>query len=141
RKEKVLNAMRLPNLIPDTPRELYLLDSAHHGIALSGNDRRLCVAGTMSDYATVISARKARRKDSLDPRLLDDLGTKPYWSTTSENGKNCYVSWSGTDDISVISYRKRKEIKHIPVGEPGGNRAHPQRIRNGAVRQSFLDAN
>jgi DNA-binding beta-propeller fold protein YncE len=141
RKEKVLNAMRLPNLIPDTPREQYLLDSAHHGIALSGNDKRLCVAGTMSDYATVISARKARRKESLDPKLFDDVGTKPYWSTTSANGRNCYVSWSGTDDMSVISYRKRREIKHIPVGEPGGNRAHPQRIRNGVVRQSFLDAN
>ena len=35
----------------------------------------------------------------------------------------------------------RKEIKHIPTGEPGGNPAHPQRIRNGVVRQSFLDAN
>ncbi len=51
------------------------------------------------------------------------------------------MSWSGTDDISVISYRKRKEIKHIATGEPGGNRAHPQRIRNGVVRQSFLNAN
>lgn len=140
RKEKVRNAMRLPNLVPETPREQYLLDSAHHGIALSGNDKRLCVAGTMSDYATVIRTRAARKKDSLDPKLLE-LGLKPYWSTTSANGRNCYVSWSGTDDISVISYRKGKEIKHLDTGEPGGNRAHPQRIRNGVVLQSFLDAN
>jgi DNA-binding beta-propeller fold protein YncE len=139
KKEKVKRVTRLPNLIPNVPREQYLLDSAHHGIALAGNDKRLCVAGTMSSYATVIKRRQLR-KESLDPKLIQK-GEKPYWSTTSENGKYCYVSWSGTDDISIISYRKRKEIDHTAVGEPAGNRAHPQRIRNGVVRQSFLDAN
>jgi hypothetical protein len=139
KKQKVKGITRLPNLVPDTPREQYLLDSAHHGIALSGNDKRLCVAGTMSSYATVVKRRQLR-KQKLEPKLIRK-GDKPYWSTTSENGKNCYVSWSGTDDISVISYRKRKEIAHLDVGEPAGNPAHPQRIRNGIVRQSFLDAN
>lgn len=134
RKEKVVNVTSLPNLVPDLPREQYLLDSAHHGIALSGNDRRLCIAGTTSDYATVISARAVRRKDEIEPKLIQE-GTKPYWSTESENGRNCYVSWSGTDDISVISFRKRREIRHIDVGD------HPQRIRNGVARRSFLRAN
>ena len=139
RKEKVKRITDLPNLVPDIPREQYLLDSAHHGIALSGNDKRLCIAGTMSSYATVIGKRKLR-KPSLEPKLIEE-GEKPYWSTTSKNGKYCYVSWSGTDDISIISYKKRKEIDHTNVGEPAGNRAHPQRIRNGVVRQSFLAAN
>ena len=133
KREKVVRATELPNLIPNVPREQYLLDSAHHGIALAGNDRRLCIAGTMSDYATVVG-RKQLRPAAIEPRLLK-LGTKPYWSTTSANGKLCYVSWSGTDDISVISYRKRREIKHIGVGD------HPQRIRNGFVRRSFAQAN
>jgi hypothetical protein len=35
----------------------------------------------------------------------------------------------------VISYRKRREIRHIEVGD------HPQRIRNGFVRRSFIRAN
>ena len=139
KKEKVKRITRLPNLVPDVPREQYLLDSAHHGIALSGDDKRLCIAGTMSSYATVIN-RRALRKPRLHPKLLKK-GEKPYWSTTSENGRHCYVSWSGTDDISIISYKRRKEIRHLNVGEPGGNPAHPQRIRNGVVRQSFLDAN
>ncbi len=134
RKEKVLRVTELPNLIPDVPRELYLLDSAHHGIALSGDDRRLCVAGTMSDYATVVSRKRLRSKPSINPRLIQE-GTKPYWSTTSANGRQCYVSWSGTDDMSVISYRKRREVRHISVGD------HPQRIRNGFVRQAFVEAN
>ncbi len=109
----------------NTPRENYLLDSAHHGIALSGNDRLLCVAGTMSDYAAIVSRNSFRFK------LIKD-GEKPYWSTTSANGRRCLVSWSGTDSISVISYRKRKEIAQIPVGD------HPQRIRMGYVRRHWL---
>ena len=139
RKEKVVRVTRLPNLSTRN-REQYLLDSAHHGIALSGNDKRLCIAGTESDYATVVSRKRLRKKPSLEPKLIEK-GLKPYWSTTSANGKHCYVSWSGTDDISVISYRKRKEIAHIPVGDEGGQPAHPQRIRNGFVRDSFVAAN
>ena len=134
KKQRVIRATGLPNLFPEVPREQYLLDSAHHGIALSGNDRRLCVAGTMSDYATIFRRRRLRAGDSISPRLLKE-GTKPYWSTTSADGKLCYVSWSGTDDISVFSYRKRREIRHVKVGD------HPQRIRNGFVRQSFIRAN
>jgi hypothetical protein len=108
-------------------REQYLLDSAHHGIALSGDGKRLCVAGTMSDYAAIVSRRSFRY-------TLIEAGEKPYWSTTSANGRRCYVSWSGTDQISVISYRKRKEIARIDVGD------HPQRIRTGTVRRSFIQA-
>ncbi len=108
-------------------REEYLLDSAHHGIALSGDGRRLCVAGTMSDYAAIVSRKSLRYKQL-------ELGEKPYWSTTSADGKRCYVSWSGTDSISVISYRRRKEIAHIEVGD------HPQRVRTGYVRRSWIHA-
>jgi YVTN family beta-propeller protein len=113
--------------VQDMPREEYLLDSAHHGLAMNGNGTRLCVAGTMSDYAAIVSRKSFRYK-------LIHGGKKPYWSTTSRNGRNCYVSWSGSDRISVISYRKRKEIARIPVGD------HPQRIRSGNVRRAWLRA-
>ena len=127
--DKVTGIAHLPNFVPNMARENYLLDSAHHGIALSGNQKKLCVAGTMSDYAAIVST-----KDFEDFTLVQK-GTKPYWSTTSKDGKLCYVSWSGTDSISVISYKKEKEIRHIEVGD------HPQRIRTGFVRKSFIKAN
>jgi DNA-binding beta-propeller fold protein YncE len=134
RKEKVTDIARLPlsEEAQNTPREQYLLDSAHHGIAMNNAGSRLCIAGTMSDYAAIV-IRKSLDRKKLDKKILAK-GEKPYWSTTSSDGRYCFVSWSGTDAISVISYRKRREVEHIEVGD------HPQRIRMGYVRKSWLRA-
>jgi DNA-binding beta-propeller fold protein YncE len=117
---------RLPNLVPDTPREQYLLDSAHHGIAMNPAGTRICVAGTMSDYATVVDRRSLRRG-----RLLEG-GLKPYWVTPSADGKSCYISWSGSDRVSRISYATGRITESVKVGD------HPQRIRNGFLADGYL---
>jgi YVTN family beta-propeller protein len=129
RQDKVTRIVRLPvaEEIQDMPKENYLLDSAHHGIALDPKGKRFCVAGTMSDYAAIVDRRKPER------RRIIPVGPKPYWSTNSANGKHCYVSVSGSDRVAVISYKKRKEIASIPVGD------HPQRVRTGVIVDSFLD--
>jgi DNA-binding beta-propeller fold protein YncE len=127
RHDRVTRLAQLPNLVPDLPRELYLLDSAHHGIALSGNEKKLCAAGTMSDYAAIVGRKRFNYK-------LIKKGVKPYWATNSKDGRYCFVSWSGTDSVSAISYKRRKEIARIGVGD------HPQRVRNGVVRKSWLKA-
>jgi YVTN family beta-propeller protein len=126
-QDRVLRVANLPNLVPDVPREQYLLDSAHHGIAMNAAGTKLCVAGTMSDYAAIVSRETFRYK-------LIKRGLKPYWSTTSKDGKKCFVSWSGSDAISVISYATRREIARVRVGD------HPQRIRTGKVKASWLAA-
>jgi len=127
KQDRVRRVANLPiaEHVQDMPPEQYLLDSAHHGISMSGDGRRLCVAGTMSDYAAIVSRKTFGAK-------LIKKGEKPYWATTSSDGKYCYVSWSGTDSISVIDFAKKKEIAHIPVGD------HPQRVRSGFVRKSWL---
>ena len=124
-RHRVTRVVRLPNLVPEIPREQYLLDSAHHGIAMNSAGTRLCVAGTMSDYAAIVS------RGTFGYKLIRG-GKKPYWSTTSRSGRLCYVSWSGSDRISVINYETQKEIARIPVGD------HPQRIRTGNVRKAWL---
>ena len=117
---------RLPNLVPELPREAYLLDSAHHGIAMNPRGTKLCVAGTMSDYATVVDRATYRR----GPLLQN--GEKPYWVTPSADGRFCYISWSGTDTVSKISYRTGRVVDDAPVGD------HPQRIRNGFLARGYL---
>jgi DNA-binding beta-propeller fold protein YncE len=126
--DRVTRVGQLPNLIPNTPQELYLLDSAHHGIALNKDANKLCVAGTMSDYAAIVS-----RANFADYTIFKG-GEKPYWSTTDDSGDFCFVSWSGSDRVSAISYETAKEVAKIQVGD------HPQRVRTGVVQKSWAAA-
>ncbi len=127
RTGRLLRFKRLPNLVKDVPREQYLLDSAHHGIAMNPRGTRICVAGTMSDYATVVDVNDYERD-----RLLRKEDGKPYWVTPSVDGRFCYISWSGTDQVSRISYRTGRIDETVRVGD------HPQRVRNGFVRRSLV---
>lgn len=119
-----------------TPRELYVLDSAHHGIAINERGNRLCVAGTMSDYAAVVSRRtgKATVLDGAARFLPGRTYKKPYWATTSKADGHCWVSMSGSDLVSVIDYKKKKVLAEVPVGR------HPQRVRDGVVDGRVLKA-
>lgn len=127
RTGKIVKVVRLPNLVPDMPREQYLLDSAHHGIAMNPAGTKICVAGTMDDYATVVSTDDWKRG-----KLLKKTDGRPYWVTQSYDGRYCYISWSGTDEIAKISYRTGRIVQTAPVGD------HPQRVRNGFVRDDLV---
>ncbi len=102
-------------------RDEYLLDSAHHGLAINREGTKLCVAGTMSDYGAIVDRK------TFAPTVLD-AGEKPYWATNSADGEYCYISASGDDWLAVISYRSEKILAKVPVGD------HPQRVRNGVAR-------
>lgn len=128
-EDRVLRVAELPNLVPDMPRELYLLDSAHHGIAMDAAGTKLCVAGTMSDYAAIVD----RASFAIDALTVKPEG-KSYWATTSDDGAHCLLSWSGTDSISAFSYATGEEVASIQVGD------HPQRVRTGNVRSAWVDA-
>jgi DNA-binding beta-propeller fold protein YncE len=123
--DRVLRVAELPNLVPDLPRSEYVLDSAHHGIAMNTAGTKICVAGTMSDYATVVS------RATFQNQGLVRTGEKPYWVTRSADGNHCFVSWSGTDSISAISYDTGREVAHRAVGD------HPQRMRLGFVPSTW----
>jgi DNA-binding beta-propeller fold protein YncE len=106
-------------------RDEYVLDSAHHGLAMDPGGEKLCVAGTMSDYAAIVSR-------ATFAYTLIAVGEKPYWATNSGDGQYCFVSVSGADAVSVISYRTGAEVARVPVGD------HPQRMRMGKIRRSYL---
>jgi DNA-binding beta-propeller fold protein YncE len=106
-------------------REEYLLDSAHHGLSMNPQGTKLCAAGTMSDYAAIVS------RATFAPTIIP-VGEKPYWSTNSADGRYCFVSVSGQDRVSVISYSREREVARIPVGD------HPQRMRMGKLRYGLF---
>jgi hypothetical protein len=106
-------------------RDEYLLDSAHHGLAMEPDGTHLCVAGTMSDYAAIVD------RATFAPTIAAH-GTRPYWATNSVDGKHCLVSFSGDDRVGVISYDTGQEVASVPVGD------HPQRMRIGTMREEDL---
>ena len=124
---RITRVVHLPNRVPDLPRERYVLDSAQHGLSINPAGTKLCVAGTMSDYAAIVPV--AHPRDRVVVGGID----KPYWSTNSADGRFCYVSASGADEVVVLSYATGRVVKRFPVGD------HPQRIRIGHVRSSIVN--
>jgi hypothetical protein len=128
RTDRVTRVAKLP--LSDRAKRLkrqdYLLDSAHHGLAMNPRGTKLCVAGTMSDYAAIVS-RKTLKLERTVP-----VGRTPYWSASSIDGRYCFVSVAGDDRVSVISFKTGRELARIKVGD------HPQRMRTGSVRRSVL---
>lgn len=124
---RILRKADLPK-ITTAKRTEYINDSAHHGIAISGDDRTLCVAGTMDDYVALVDVA------SLEAQILSGLGEKPYWVVADRSGERCFISWSGTDQMSVIDIDGAREIARVDVGD------HPQRIREGYVTGAWYRA-
>jgi YVTN family beta-propeller protein len=127
--EPAVGAVRRVVPLPDRtfgmPREQYVLDSAHHGLAIDEAGTTLCAAGTMSDYAAIVD------RESLRATIVD-VGAKPYWATNGAVGDECWVSVSGEDKVVVIDYSSARTIATVPVGD------HPQRVRAGFVARDVL---
>jgi DNA-binding beta-propeller fold protein YncE len=125
--DRVVKVLRLPlGAAEGLPRTEFLLDSAHHGLAMNPKGTKLCVAGTMSRYAAIVT-RKPLKLERTIP-----VGRDPYWSHSSENGKYCFVSVAGEDRVSVISFKTAREVESIEVGD------HPQRMRTGVIRRAYV---
>ena len=108
-----------PNTSDD--RTTFVNDSRHHGLSMSPDGAKLCVAGTMDDYATVVD-RATLQQGALVP------ASKPYWATVSGDGKDCVISESGADQVTAISFATGQKVTSVAVGD------HPQRVRIGHVR-------
>jgi YVTN family beta-propeller protein len=121
----VRRVVPLPDRTNGMPREQYVLDSAHHGLAIDEAGTTLCAAGTMDDYAAIVD------RESLRASIVD-VGAKPYWATNGAVGDECWVSVSGEDKVVVIDYATAEPIATVPVGD------HPQRVRAGVVAASVL---
>lgn len=99
----------------------YPNDSAHHGMAMSGDGSRLCLAGTIDNYIAFAST------ETLEVTAISHGYALPYWATASSDGRLCYVSNSEEDTIAVMDFTTGKEVDRVPVG------GFPQRTRIGRL--------
>lgn len=97
----------------------YPQNSAHHGMAMNGGETKLCMAGTIDDYAAIVS----RPGLTTDGTVHYETDALPYWTQTSPNGHDCFVSLAQKNQVSVIDYRTAREVARIDVGH------FPQRER------------
>ncbi|SNX65720.1 putative pyrroloquinoline-quinone binding quinoprotein [Streptomyces sp. TLI_55] len=105
-------------------RTTFVNDSRHHGLSMSPDGSKLCVAGTMDDYATVVN-----RSTLQEGPLV--TASKPYWATVSGDGKSCVISESGADQVTAIDFATGQKTVSVPVGD------HPQRVRLGHVAANW----
>lgn len=119
--DEVTRVVQLPgsDTIPEDRRK-WVNDSRHHGLSISADGTKLCVAGTMDDYVTIVDV------ESMESSQLIPSG-KPYWATVTPDGDNCLVSESETDSVTVVNFASGERIATVPVGN------HPQRVRLGYV--------
>ncbi|MBD0839603.1 MULTISPECIES: YncE family protein [unclassified Streptomyces] len=123
--DRITRTKTLPkNPATSDDRTTFVNDSRHHGIAMSPDGSKLCVAGTMDDYATVVD-----RATLQEGPLV--TASKPYWATVSGDGRSCVVSESGTDQVTAIDFATGRKTVSVPVGD------HPQRVRLGHVEAGW----
>ncbi|MCX5295062.1 YncE family protein [Streptomyces sp. NBC_00193] len=119
--DRITRIKTLPvNPATSTDRTTWVNDSRHHGMSMSPDGSKLCVAGTMDDYATVVD-RATLEQGPLVP------AAKPYWATVDGDGTGCVISESGADQVTAIDFATGAKRVSVPVGD------HPQRVRLGHV--------
>ncbi|MDJ0345672.1 YncE family protein [Streptomyces sp. H10-C2] len=119
--DKITRVKTLPeNPATNPDRTTWPNDSRDHGLSMSPDGSKLCVAGTVDDYATVID-RTTLQEGPIIP------ASKPYWATVSGDGKYCIISESGANQITAIDFATGQKVLSVPVGY------HPQRVRLGHV--------
>ncbi|GHJ42615.1 PQQ-binding-like beta-propeller repeat protein [Streptomyces sp. TS71-3] len=124
-KDTITRVKALPkNPATSDDRTTMVNDSRDHGISMSPDGGKLCVAGTMDDYATVVD------RGTLQEGPLV-AASKPYWATVSGDGKDCVISESGADQVTAIDFATGQKRVSVPVGD------HPQRVRLGHVRAGW----
>ena len=124
---RVTRRLDLP-VDPGVTEADYDFEAPHHGLAISHDERLLCAAGRASDYVALIST------GALRAEAVIEVGDAPGWAATGPDGRHCFVPNTRADTLSVISYRDRREVARIDVGDG------PKQIEAARIPETVLCA-
>ncbi|MEM9899094.1 MAG: hypothetical protein AAF742_06915 [Pseudomonadota bacterium] len=85
-------------------------EAPHHGLALTKDEKRLCIAGRASDYAAILQA------DDLSLEAAVDVGDAPSWAVIASDDRTCILANNRSDDVSFVDLETGKETKRLDVG-------------------------
>lgn len=106
---KVIDKVLLPPspegvepLVPHTPT---------HGLGLTPDGKLLVVTSVLGDYVGLFAVP--------DDKLLGTVATgkAPNWVTFGRDGRVCYASNAGSNDVSAVDLSARKEVARFKVGK------------------------
>ena len=104
----------------------YDFEAPHHGLAMSADERYLCVAGRASDYVAVVAI------ETMTVAAIIPVDDAPGWAETGPDGSSCYVASTRANTVSVISFEDFSLIAEIPTG------AGPKYLASAYVPASVL---
>ena len=111
-----------------TTSDDYDFEAPHHGLAMTPDEKTLCIAGRVSDYVALVAT------DSLQPVAIIEVDDAPGWAATDPLGKYCFVPNTRADTLSVISYASRREVARIKPGDG------PKQVEAGRIPEVVLCA-
>lgn len=100
-------------LLPPAPVGVEPLEphTPTHGLRLTPDDRLLVVTSLVGDYIGLFTIPGHKLTGTVA------TGKAPNWLTFRHDGRICYVSNAGSDDVSAIDLSARKEVARIKVGK------------------------
>lgn len=108
-RERTSRTLRLP-VAQGVTSDDYDFESPHHGLAMSGDGRTLCIAGRASDYVALVSV------ETMTATHIIPVDDAPGWAETGPDGSTCYVASTRANTVSVISYETGSLLAEIRTG-------------------------
>lgn len=103
-------------------------EAPHHGLALTPDERTLCLAGRASDYAALVATH------DLSLLATVPVGDAPSWAAVGGAGTLCVLANTRSDDVSIVSLERQEELARLPVGRA------PKHVTVGPVPETVLAA-
>lgn len=125
-KGRTIRTRRLP-VDDGVTEDDYDFEAPHHGLAMTADEKTLCAAGRASDYVALLATKR------LKPLKIIDVGDAPGWAAIGPGQKHCFVPNTRDDTLSVISLRRRREVKRLKVGD-GPKQIEPARVPAAVLR-------
>ena len=120
RSGKILKRLAMPLPPGKTLPDSMPID-VNHGLRITSDGKFLISNGSLFDLVAIWSLPDLRLVGTVP------VGHDPNWIIVSPDGKRCFVSNRGSDDVSVIDLASRREIARVKVG------SYPQRMASVTV--------